>query len=97
MDGTFVPFFGEPAWTPVGAAELALRIGCPVLPAFAYRRLDGTHHAVIQPPLPIPTTESTDDAVRELTASATTAIERQIRLHPEQWVWMHRRWRTRPA
>jgi KDO2-lipid IV(A) lauroyltransferase len=96
VPGVFVPFFGRPAWTPSGAATLALRAGCPVVPAFIHRQPDGRHIAQVHPPLPLPTTGSDEDQVHELTAAATAAIERQIRAHPEQWVWMHRRWRTQP-
>ena len=52
--------------------------------------------AEIHPPLPVPTDGTLKDKVEEMTATATAFIERQIRAHPEQWVWMHRRWRTRP-
>jgi KDO2-lipid IV(A) lauroyltransferase len=96
VPGVFVPFFGRPAWTPSGAALLALRIGCPVVPGFIHRRADGRHQVQIHPPLPPPDNATLNDQVEELTAAATAAIEAQIRAHPEQWVWMHRRWRTRP-
>jgi KDO2-lipid IV(A) lauroyltransferase len=96
IPGVFVPFFGRPAWTPSGAAMLAIRRRCPVIPGFIHRRPDGTHKAEIHPPLPIPTDGTLEDRVEEVTAAATAAIERQIRAHPEQWVWMHRRWRTQP-
>jgi KDO2-lipid IV(A) lauroyltransferase len=97
IPGVFVPFFGRPAWTPSGGAMLAIRRGCPVVPGFIHRREDGTHRAEIHPPLPIPTDGSLEDRVEELTAAATAVIEQQIRAHPEQWVWMHRRWRTQPS
>jgi KDO2-lipid IV(A) lauroyltransferase len=96
IPGVFVPFFGKSAWTPSGLAMLAIRKGCPVLPSFIHRCPDGTHKAEIHPPLPMPESGSLEDRVEELTATATVAIERQVRAHPEQWVWMHRRWRTRP-
>jgi Kdo2-lipid IVA lauroyltransferase/acyltransferase len=96
VPGVFVPFFGRPAWTPSGAATLAIRLGCPVLPGFIHRRPDGSHRAEIQPPLPMPAEGPLEDRVLELTAAATAAIEAQIRAHPEQWVWTHRRWRTPP-
>jgi KDO2-lipid IV(A) lauroyltransferase len=69
---------------------------CPLLPGFSHRRADGTHKGVLYPPLPVPTDGTLADRVEELTAAATAAIEREIRKYPEQWVWMHRRWRTRP-
>lgn len=90
VEGVFVDFFGRPAWTPVGAAELAQRFDAAVLPTFIERLADGTHRAVIHPELALP-----NDATAA-TASMTAAIEAQIRRHPEQWVWLHRRWRRRP-
>jgi KDO2-lipid IV(A) lauroyltransferase len=96
IPGVFVDFFGHPARTPSGAASLALHRGCPVVPAFGHRRADGSHIVEVGPPLPEPGPGSTEDRVRELTAAATAAIERQVRSHPEQWVWLHRRWRTQP-
>lgn len=97
IPGVFVPFFGRPAYTPSGAATLALRMKCPMLPGFIHRRPDGTHRAEIHPPLTVPTDGTLEDKVEEMTAAATAFIERQIRAHPEQWVWMHRRWRTQPG
>jgi len=96
IPGIHVPFFGRPALTPVGAAQLALKAGCPVVPAFSHRRADGTHLAEIFPPLPPPRSVETREQIREITAMATAAIEAQIRRYPAQWVWMHRRWRTPP-
>lgn len=97
IPGVFVPFFNRPAWTPSGAAMLAIRKGCPMVPGFIHRRRDGSHKAEIHPPLPTPMDGSLEDRVHELTAAATAVIERQVRAHPEQWVWMHRRWRTQPV
>lgn len=96
IPGVFVPFFGRPAWTPSGAAMLALRVGCPIMPGFIHRRPDGSHKIKIEAPLALPSDGSLEDRVRELTAAATAAVEWQVRAWPEQWVWMHRRWRTRP-
>jgi len=96
VPGVFVQFFGRPAWTPSGAAMLAIRRGCPVIPGFIHRRPDGTHEAQIHPPLTMPTNGTLEDQILELTAAATAAIERHIRAYPEQWVWMHRRWRRQP-
>jgi KDO2-lipid IV(A) lauroyltransferase len=97
VPGVFVPFFGRPAWSPSGAATLALRLNVPVIPGFSHRRADGSHVIRVHPPLLNPEGGSLDDRVHELTAAATATIERQIRAHPEQWVWMHRRWRRQPS
>lgn len=94
IPGVHVPFFGRPALTPIGAAQLALKAGCPIVPAFVHRKADGKHLAEVFPPLDAPIPQETRDQVVELTAAATAAIESQIRRFPEQWVWMHRRWRT---
>jgi KDO2-lipid IV(A) lauroyltransferase len=96
VPGVFVPFFGRPAWTPSGAATLSIRMRCPTIPGFIHRRPDGTHTVQILPPLATPTAGTLDDRILELTTAATAAIERQIRAYPEQWVWMHRRWRRQP-
>jgi KDO2-lipid IV(A) lauroyltransferase len=87
VDGVWVDFFGRPAWTPVGAAELAARFDAAVLPTFIERLADGSHAARVGPALELPA-----DPVAA-TQRMTDAIEAQIRRAPEQWVWMHRRWR----
>jgi KDO2-lipid IV(A) lauroyltransferase len=95
--GVFVEFFGRPAWTPTGAALLALRSRCPVVPGFASRLADGRMQLAFSPPVE-PTPElDFDTEVSRLTAVLTAHIERQVRAHPEQWVWMHRRWKHQPG
>ncbi len=96
LPGVFVPFFGRPAWTPSTPAGFSLRVGSPTIPAFIHRQKDGRHMVEVHPPLPIPKEGTAEDKIRQLTADSTAAIERHVRAHPEQWVWMHRRWRTRP-
>jgi KDO2-lipid IV(A) lauroyltransferase len=90
VDGVWVPFFGRPAFTPVGAARLALRRRAAVLSAFDERRADGSHLVRIHPALDLPPDETA------ATALMTAAIEEQIRRVPEQWVWWHKRWRRQP-
>jgi len=90
VEGVWVPFFGRPAYTPVGAAKVALRPDVAAVPAFIERRPDGTHLARFLPPLDLPPDET------EATALMTRVIEDQILRRPEQWVWMHRRWRRQP-
>jgi len=96
IPGVFVPFFNRPTWTPSGAAMLALRARCPIMPGFIHRKPDGTHKIKIYPPLEVPNEGTLKEKVHEMTAAATAAAEWQVRAWPEQWVWMHRRWRTRP-
>ncbi|MCM2315537.1 MAG: lysophospholipid acyltransferase family protein [Thermoanaerobaculia bacterium] len=85
-----VEFFGKPAPTPTGPARLAARAGAMAIAAFIERR-DGMQ--VVRYLEPIETTRETDPV--ELTAIMTRAIEAQIRRVPEQWVWMHERWKRR--
>jgi KDO2-lipid IV(A) lauroyltransferase len=88
VESVMVPFFGRPASTPVGPARLAIRSGAAAIAGFIERR-DGRQHIRFEPPI---FTRRDDDPLA-LTAVMTEAIERQIRRVPEQWVWMHRRWR----
>jgi KDO2-lipid IV(A) lauroyltransferase len=90
VDGVWVPFFGRHAFTPVGAAKIALRQNAAVIPTFIERLPDGHHLATFQPPLDLP------DDPQKATALMTEKIEEQVRKRPEQWVWMHRRWRRQP-
>jgi KDO2-lipid IV(A) lauroyltransferase len=90
VEGVWVPFFGRTAFTPSGAADLALRFGLAAVPAFIERRSDGSHLARFEPPIDLPA-----DPVAA-TARMTERIEAQVRRRPEQWPWFHRRWRRRP-
>lgn len=96
-EGVFVPFFGRPASTSRSLAVLAVRTGTPVVPIFIRREGPGRHLVVVRPPLPAPSTEEPDRAIAEMTRRCTEAIETAVRETPEQWLWIHERWRTRPA
>jgi KDO2-lipid IV(A) lauroyltransferase len=95
-EGVFVPFFGHAASTSRSLALLALRTGAPVLPIFIRREAPGRHRVVIEPALRRPTVNDPEQAIVELTTRCTEAIECAIRTSPEQWLWSHNRWRTRP-
>jgi len=95
VQNLFVDFFGKPAATSQGAANVAQRFKVPVLSVFGKRLADGTHHYKIQK-LSSPEYESSDQETFELTQRYTQAIEAHIRETPGQWVWFHRRWKTRP-
>ena len=93
-DGVFVPFFGRLASTPRGPAELAVRLGIPVLMGFVERRPDGRHRFIATPAM-WPRTD-VEDPVWELTARHAAMLEARIRQRPELWFWLHRRWKTPP-
>jgi KDO2-lipid IV(A) lauroyltransferase len=95
-DGVFVPFFGRPASTTPTLAMLALRTGAPVVPVFARVEPDGRIVVRVEPPVAIEPTSDRDADVLRVTAECTAVVERWVRRHPEQWLWMHRRWKTRP-
>jgi len=97
VDGAFVDFFNRKAHTPTGAVRLALRSGAPLLTFFITRLPDGRHRITIDPPIAMTRTANLADDLTVNTARLTAVIETQIRRAPEQWVWMHRRWKTRPA
>ena len=91
VESVTIPFFGVPASTPVGPAKLAIRSGALAVAGFIHRDDEGIQHLRFQPPVD---TAVVSDPV-ELTAMMTRAIEEQIRAVPEQWVWMHERWKDR--
>lgn len=95
-EGTFVPFFGVPASTSKSLALLALRTGAPVVPIFTHREADGRHRVLIGPALPVASTGDRERDLHAATAAFTVAIEEVVRRWPEQWFWVHRRWKTRP-
>jgi KDO2-lipid IV(A) lauroyltransferase len=97
QDGVFVPFFGRMASTTPTLALLALRTEAPIVPVFACVETDGTISVHIEPVVePEPTGDRDADVLR-VSAACTAIVERWVRRHPEQWLWMHRRWKTRPA
>jgi len=94
--GVFVNFFGKSACTHKTLALLALKTGAVVLPAFTFRQEGGGHRVIIEPPVLL---EETGDMERDLvvnTQKFTALIESCIRRHPDQWLWVHRRWKTQP-
>ncbi len=96
--GVFVPFFGVEACTASGLARVALKTGAAVLPGFLLWHADEKKYVLtFGPEIPLPATGDAENDIRMLTAQATAAIEHYIRAYPEQWLWVHRRWKTRPA
>lgn len=94
-DGIFVNFFGRPACTTSGLALLAMHTGAPVLPVFTTRQPDGKYVLEIGPEVPIVRSGNRDADVLENTQTFTKMIEDHIRKYPEQWFWLHQRWKTK--
>lgn len=93
-DGILVNFFGRPAWTTPGLAVLAQRLKAPVVPSFIIRQPDGAHKVFIEPAIPFVEKDTQEETIRYNTQVYTNCLERYIRQYPEQWIWMHRRWKT---
>ena len=92
----FVDFFGIQAATPVGATVLALKTGAAVVPTYIYLGDDQLQHMHLLPEIPMTVTGDEEEDIRYNTQVLTNFIEETIRQHPDQWVWMHERWKTRP-
>lgn len=94
--GVFVDFFGKPASTTPGLAMMSAQTGAPVVPVFMRRMPDGRHvleaRPVIEPP-----PDRKEETLRACTAAYTKIIEDEIRRDPAQWMWLHKRWKSRPA
>lgn len=96
VEGAFADFFGIRAWTPTAAAQMAIKFDAPVIFGYIHRGPDDRHRISINGPLELVRTGDDDEDIKVNTALFTTMIEQAIRIHPEQWVWMHRRWRRQP-
>ncbi|QHS53605.1 lysophospholipid acyltransferase family protein [Edaphobacter sp. 12200R-103] len=96
--GVFVPFFGTQACTASGMARVAARTGAAVVPGFLlWEKSEQRYVLHFGPELPVKCTGDAEADAVSNTAMFTSVIESYIRRYPEQWLWMHRRWKTRPA
>jgi KDO2-lipid IV(A) lauroyltransferase len=93
-DGIEVDFFGHPAWTFKSLAIIALATGAPVLPATNWREPDGHHVLRFEDALAPIERDNTNDAIRANTRAYNETLERLILARPEQWYWVHRRWKV---
>lgn len=96
-EGVFVDFFGTQACTTTGIARVALHTDAAVVPGYAYWDQNLRKYRLrFEPPVELVRTGDTERDVRENTQRFTKVIEEIIRKHPEQWVWIHARWKNRP-
>jgi KDO2-lipid IV(A) lauroyltransferase len=95
--GVFVNYFGLPACTAGGVARVAMRTGAAVVPAFTiWDQALGKYRIRFEPAISTVSTGDDDADAIANTQNYTAAIEQAVRAHPEQWLWVHRRWKTRP-
>jgi Kdo2-lipid IVA lauroyltransferase/acyltransferase len=96
-EGVFVEFFGTPACTTTGIARLALQTGAAVVPGYAiWDEGKRQYRLRFEPPIELVRSGETERDVRENTQRFAKALEEIIRRYPDQWVWVHARWKTRP-
>ncbi len=94
--GVLSEFFGHPASTFKSLSILAQATGAPVVPASSWREKDGTHVLRFEEPIPFVEAEKSSEVVRRNTRNYNAALEKIILRHPEQWIWMHKRWKALP-
>lgn len=95
-EGVFVDFFGTPASTGRGPALIAMKSGSPVIPFFIIREGKYRHRIVYCHEIPVHKSNNIEEDVLINTENFTKVVELYIRKYPEQWFWMHQRWKTRP-
>jgi KDO2-lipid IV(A) lauroyltransferase len=96
-EGVFVDFFGETACTTTGIARVALHTGAAVVPGYAiWDESIRKYRLRFEPPVELIRTGDADKDIFENTQRFAKVMEQIIRKYPEQWVWVHARWKTRP-
>jgi len=96
-EGAFVEFFGKPACTTTGIARLALHTGAPVVPGYAVWDATSRKYKLrFDPAVELAETGNQEQDIFENTQRFAKIIEAIIRKYPDQWVWLHARWKTRP-
>lgn len=96
QEGIFVDFFGRPACTTTGLALITLHTEAPVIPAYLIRLANGKYRLVIKEEIPVIRTGNEDKDILINTQNFTKVVEDVIREYPDQWFWMHQRWKTKP-
>jgi Kdo2-lipid IVA lauroyltransferase/acyltransferase len=97
VEGVFVDFFGRPAYTPSGPVGLARATGAALIPVVIRRNPDDTHTVIAMKEIELTDTGDKEKDLVENTKKWSAVIESYIRKYPEQWVWMHKRWKTKVA
>ncbi len=96
-DGVFIDFFGIPACSTTGIARIALRTDAAVVPGFLHWDANLRKYRLrFEPAVELVRTGDEETDVRESTALFLRVIEDYARAHPDQWLWVHKRWKTRP-
>jgi len=95
-NGMFVDFFGRPTSSHSGPFEIAKRTGAVIIPNFAVRQHGPYHKVFLEDYLKFSNTVSADE-IRENLQKFTALLEKYVRLYPDQWLWLHKRWKSTPV
>lgn len=91
--GIPVEFFGKKAWTAAGLAAFSMKTQLPVIPIYNFRRDDGKVVINTLDPIELEVHEDREQNIKIMTQKYNDALEKIVRLHPEQWLWVHKRWK----
>ena len=94
--GIFVKFMNKWCSAPVGPAMISLKLKSPIVPLFIFPNYEGKHLFKLYPPIYPENYENTVEGQQKLTQDYNELYEKIVREHPEQWFWLHRRWKTQP-
>jgi KDO2-lipid IV(A) lauroyltransferase len=94
--GIFVSFFGRPARTPVGPVLLAYKTGSPIVPMAIIRIEKNRYRIIVKPPVELVFSDKREQDIADTLQRCTKVLESIIREHPDQWLWMHDRWKSKP-
>lgn len=97
VKGEFVPAFGRMAKVPVGQSIMALELSIPLIPMACIRNEQNAYRVIIRPEIPINRTGDHQRDIYNITLNCSREIDKIINEFPEQWIWMHNRWRSTPA
>ena len=97
VDGVFVDFLGFPAHTPTAPVKLASAAGTSIVPVFVVRGEGNRHTMIIEKPIHVPERIKDKEEITRYTKEWSDMLESYVRKYPEQWVWVHKRWKTVPT
>ena len=93
-DGIVLTFFNRPTNCATGAATLARFNEAPIVPLFLHRREDGRHEVIVHEPVFVEKTKNKREDIKRTTQELTAIMEAHIRKYPEEWFWLHDRWKS---
>jgi len=96
VKGDFVPIFNRLSKVPVGQSIIALRLGSALIPMACVRTSGNRYKVIIRPEIPINNTGDARNDIYAITQSCSHALEQLIKQYPDQWIWMHNHWKSRP-